>query len=77
MAVTGAGGGRWCWQRQGGRWLPVEDADGSTRVTFHDADALWRLCTRLIEPDEARRRVTVVGDQALADAALEVVSIIR
>ncbi len=77
VAVTGAGGGGWCWQRQGGRWLPVEDADGSTRVTFHDADALWRLCTRLIEPDEARRRVTVVGDQALADAALEVVSIIR
>src|SRR5688572_11293151 len=44
--------------------------DGSTRLTSSDAEALWRLCTRLIEPDEARHRVTVVGDQALADAAL-------
>jgi uncharacterized protein (TIGR03083 family) len=77
VAVTGAGGGRWSWQRQGGGWLPVEDADGSTRMTFRDAEALWRLCTRLIEPDEARRHVTVVGDQALADAALRIVSIIR
>ena len=77
MAVTGAGGGQWCWQRQDGRWLPVEDIDGSTRLTFQEAEALWRLCTRLIEPDAARRRVTVVGDRALADAALEVISIIR
>jgi hypothetical protein len=46
-------------------------------MTFRDAEALWRLCTRLIEPDQARRRVTVVGDQALADAALGIVSIIR
>ncbi len=77
VVVTGAGGGQWCWQRQGGGWLPVEDADGSTRLTFGDAEALWRLCTRLIEPAEARRRVTVVGDRALADAALRIVSIIR
>jgi uncharacterized protein (TIGR03083 family) len=77
VAVTGAGGGQWGWQRQGGRWLPVHDADDSTLMTFHDAEALGRLCTRLIEPDEARRHVTVVGDQALADAALRIVSIIR
>jgi uncharacterized protein (TIGR03083 family) len=77
VAVTGAGGGQWSWQRQGGLWLPVDDADGSTLMTFRDAEVLWRLCTRLIEPDEARRHVTVVGDQALADAALRIVSIIR
>jgi uncharacterized protein (TIGR03083 family) len=77
VAVTGAGGGQWGWQAQGGRWLPVDDVDGSTRMTFHDAEALWRLCTRLIEPDQAKRRVTVVGDPALADAALRIVSIIR
>ncbi|MGR6964787.1 maleylpyruvate isomerase family mycothiol-dependent enzyme [Geodermatophilus sp. URMC 61] len=77
LAVTGAGGGQWGWQRQGGRWRPVENADGSTLVTFSDAETLWRLCTRLIEPEEAKRRVTVVGDHALADAALRIVSIIR
>lgn len=77
VVVTGAGGGQWCWQRQGRRWLPVENAEGSTRLTFHDAEALWRLCTRLIEPDQARRRTIVVGDQALADAALRIVAIIR
>jgi hypothetical protein len=30
-----------------------------------------------MEPDEAKRHVTVVGDRALADAALRIVSIIR
>ena len=77
VAVTGPGGGQWAWQRRSELWRPVDDADGSTRMTFHDAGALWRLCTRLIEPDEAGRRVTVVGDRSLADAALRIVSIIR
>jgi uncharacterized protein (TIGR03083 family) len=77
VAVTGAGGGQWGWQRRGELWLPVDCADGSTLMTFQDAEALWRLCARLIEPDEAERRVTVVGDRSLADAALRIVSIIR
>ena len=42
-----------------------------------DADVVWRLCVRMIEPAEALQRVRVTGDQALVAAALRIVSIIR
>src|SRR3712207_6306587 len=74
VVVTGAGGGRWGWQRQDGRWLPVENADGSTRVTFHDAEALWRLWTPLIEAGDARAAGTVAGEHAPPDGPLPMAS---
>jgi uncharacterized protein (TIGR03083 family) len=78
VAVGGPGGGRWAWRRAGGRWWPA-DAEGpaTAEVVTGDAGVLWRLCVRMIEPDEARQRVRVTGDQDLAAAALEIVSIIR
>ena len=42
-----------------------------------DADVLWRLCVRMIEPDDAERRARVRGEHELATAALQIVSIIR
>jgi hypothetical protein len=74
VAVPGAAGGRWSWRSTGSRWWPVDPVGAGTVVTV-DADTLWRLCVRMVEPQEAR--VTVAGDRELADAALQIVSIIR
>ena len=41
------------------------------------SDTLWRLCTRMITPAEAGRRVEVTGDRDLAEHVLQIVSIIR
>ncbi len=78
VEVGGAGGGRWTWRCEGGRWRWAQHAGPpTTLVAFPDPDPLWRLCTRMIEPDEARRRVSLSGDEELAAAMLRIVSIIR
>jgi uncharacterized protein (TIGR03083 family) len=74
VAVPGAAGGRWSWRCTGSRWQPVDPVGAGTVVTV-DAATLWRLCVRMVEPQEAR--VTVTGDRELAGAALRIVSIIR
>lgn len=40
-------------------------------------DTLWRLATRGIDPEAARKRVFVEGDERLAEAALRLLSVIR
>jgi uncharacterized protein (TIGR03083 family) len=74
VAAPGAAGGRWTWRQADGRWWPSEPGSGGTTVTV-DADALWRLCVRMVEPDDVG--TTVDGDSELAQAALRIVSIIR
>ncbi|HYH32486.1 MAG TPA: maleylpyruvate isomerase family mycothiol-dependent enzyme [Pseudonocardia sp.] len=78
VTVDGPAGGHWAWRCDGERWLWAPPAGGAdTLVAFPDPDPLWRLCTRMIEPDEARRRVSVSGDGPLGEALLQIVSIIR
>lgn len=77
VVVDGDAGGRWTWRCAQGRWWPADPDGTSTAVIASDADVVWRLCVRMIEPVEASRRVRVTGDQALAAAALRIVSIIR
>ena len=76
--VQGSGGGTWVATRAPSRWRLEapngETADALVRVS---PDTLWRLASRGLTPDEARERATVVGDESLASAALQLLSIIR
>jgi uncharacterized protein (TIGR03083 family) len=78
VAVEGTAGGRWTWRWDGRqwRWARPVDAPG-TLLRFPGPEPLWRLCVRMVEPEEARRSTTVCGDEALATALLQIVSIIR
>jgi uncharacterized protein (TIGR03083 family) len=73
IAVDGVG--RWCWQGAADRWRRSDEA-GQTVVSV-DASTLWRVAVRMIEPEQALARAHVEGDQTLAAAALQLVSIIR
>jgi uncharacterized protein (TIGR03083 family) len=76
--VDGPSGGHWVWRYEDDRWRPTEHSvDRGTVVRFGDADSLWRLCTRMLSPADAGRRVVVTGDRELAERALQIVSIIR
>ena len=75
--VVGVGGGRWSWQRECDRWWPSDHEGASTTSIVVEADVLWRLCVRMIEPEEAQEQVCVSGERDLAAAALQMVSIIR
>ncbi|MER5985748.1 hypothetical protein [Streptomyces sp. NPDC001787] len=41
-----------------------------------DAETAWRLCPRGIQPDAAVARARIDGDQELAEAACQIVSIV-
>jgi uncharacterized protein (TIGR03083 family) len=78
IRVPGAAGGSWSFRQVAGRWLWTDQrpAADTTTVTI-DADRLWRLCTRGIEPAAALRHAEIEGDLRLGGATLQVVSIIR
>ncbi|WP_433332884.1 maleylpyruvate isomerase family mycothiol-dependent enzyme [Spirillospora sp. CA-294931] len=77
VVVTGPGEGEWACTRGGERWelRRAAEPEAAARIEF-DADTLWRLCTRGITPAQAADRVRVSGDEGLAAAALQIVSII-
>ncbi|MGH3855502.1 MAG: maleylpyruvate isomerase family mycothiol-dependent enzyme [Pseudonocardiaceae bacterium] len=75
--VVGPGGGTWSWRRSKNQWRWASDGPDATTTLTTDPDTLWRLCVRGIEPSEARQRSAVRGNTELADAALQIVSIIR
>lgn len=77
VEVDGPGGGTWSWRRSGHHWRWTSDGPAAATTLTTDPDTLWRLCVRGIEPHNARQRVTVRGNTELADAALQIVSIIR
>ena len=69
------GVGSWSWLGAGGRWSRTEQT--APTVVSVEADTLWRVAVRMIEPSEAMRRSGIQGDEGLAAAALQLVSIIR
>jgi uncharacterized protein (TIGR03083 family) len=78
VTVGGAAGGRWTWRCDGRHWRWADPADpAGTLLAFPGPEPLWRLCVRMVEPDEARRSASVSGDDTLAAAALRIVSVIR
>jgi uncharacterized protein (TIGR03083 family) len=75
--VAGESGGDWSVVREGSGWRLFEGAPESpaARVTL-DAGTAWRLFTRGIAPEEARRIAIIEGDARLGERVLHVVAII-
>ncbi|WP_242905771.1 maleylpyruvate isomerase family mycothiol-dependent enzyme [Actinomadura terrae] len=75
--VTGPGGGDWTCTRGPDHWRlhPQPHPQPTARLEL-DTDTTWRLCTRGITPGQAAERARIDGDQQLATAALQIVSII-
>jgi uncharacterized protein (TIGR03083 family) len=77
MTVTGPGGGKWACTRGPDRWsLQRQPHPQPAARAELDADTTWRLCTRGITPEHAAGHARIDGDQHLAAAALQIVSII-
>ncbi|WP_152360426.1 maleylpyruvate isomerase family mycothiol-dependent enzyme [Microlunatus speluncae] len=73
--------GSWTWRRTPAGWdpddTPADPALTGAAVIDTDPDTWWRLCVRMLEPDQARELITVTGDEPLATAATHILSIIR
>jgi uncharacterized protein (TIGR03083 family) len=77
LTITGDAGGEWVALRQDGDWslgtAPGMSVDATVEL---DEDRAWRLFTKGIAKEEARRAARIKGDEPLAERALDTVSIL-
>jgi uncharacterized protein (TIGR03083 family) len=77
LVISGDAGGEWIALRLNGHWLlgtaPGMTVDGTIEL---DEESAWRLFTKGISKEEARGAARIEGDEALAERALDTVSIL-
>jgi uncharacterized protein (TIGR03083 family) len=77
LIISGDAGGEWVALRQDGHrtlgTAPGMPVDATVEL---DEDRAWRLFTKGISKDEARRAARIEGDESLAERALDTVSIL-
>ena len=63
--------------RERGAWQLTQPIPAKADTTVElDGDTAWRIFTKNISLEEARRRSTITGDQSLGDRVLQTVSLI-
>lgn len=74
--IAGEAGGTWFLLRENGRWILGTNAEGApaSEVTITDAIA-WRLFTKGIAKEEARKQITITGDENLGSVILNMTSV--
>jgi uncharacterized protein (TIGR03083 family) len=75
IAIEFGAAGSWTWQREAGHWSVLDGVpvDPTARVTVA-ADRAVAMLSLGISEDQARGSITVSGDQAVANGALEIVA---
>jgi uncharacterized protein (TIGR03083 family) len=77
LIISGDAGGEWIALRQNEEWMlgtaPGMAVDATVEL---DEDQAWRLFTKGISKEEARKGARIEGDEALAERALDTVSIL-
>lgn len=77
LTIRGESGGEWVALREAEGWrLGTGPAIAAAATVVVDEETAWRLFTKGITKDEARRSATIAGDPVLADRMLETVSIL-
>ncbi|MCX4919001.1 maleylpyruvate isomerase family mycothiol-dependent enzyme [Streptomyces sp. NBC_00687] len=77
VVVDGPAGGIWTTTATTNRWSMAEAPAGRPAASVAlNTETAWRLCTRGIEPDAALNRTRIRGDHKLAQAVLQIVSIV-
>jgi hypothetical protein len=77
LSVSGDSGGQWTLLREKGGWGFYQGTimDPDTEIILEE-DIAWRLFTRGIEKDGARKYITIKGNKNIAEPVFEMVSII-
>jgi hypothetical protein len=77
LTIAGDAGGDWVALRHNGDWMlgtaPSMIVDATVEL---DEDRAWRLFTKGISKEEAQQTARIEGDEALAERALDTVSIL-
>jgi len=76
ITLSGEAGGKWHLVCDADRWMLATDCqDKPTTFVELDADSAWRLWTKGIDPNVARDRAVVRGDESLAAPIFTMVTI--
>jgi hypothetical protein len=76
VQITGASGGEWTLVREGDQWRLFEGDDPQAACLVQiDQDLAWRMFTKGVDLEDARRRVRIVGNLELGIKVLELVAI--
>lgn len=77
LHITGDSGGKWFLLREDDSWNLYIDVDRQPQAEISiDQDLAWRLFTKGVGKEQARKQATLNGDQALASRVLDMVSVI-
>jgi hypothetical protein len=76
VVITGQAGGAWHLQRTGDRWelTKMNEQKPAAEIVI-DPDDSWKLFSKSVRPEQIRDRIVVYGDAALAEVALNMVSV--
>src|SRR5712671_4200833 len=77
LEISGECGGQWFLSRGTTQWNFVDRPDGAvaSRVTIPQ-DLAWRVFTKGIERDSARRQIAVEGNRHLGEKVLDLIAIV-
>jgi uncharacterized protein (TIGR03083 family) len=76
VCITGEAGGDWTLMRDEGKWqLYAGHLTNPTARVQMEQDVAWRVFTKGMDFDSARKRVQITGDKALGEVVLNMVSI--
>jgi uncharacterized protein (TIGR03083 family) len=76
VQITGAAGGEWSLVRDRLQWHLFAGGDPNATCHVHmDQDVAWRLFTKGVTREKARRQLQIDGDTALGEHVLDMVSI--
>ena len=77
LIVSGEAGGEWLARLQEGKWVlgPAPNLEAAATVQL-DQDVAWRLFTKGIAREEAKRTARIAGDPLLAERIFDTVSIL-
>ena len=77
LTVGGQAGGTWLLRKRSAEWsLTAGTATQVSADVTLDAESAWRLFTRMMDPESAKRSASIRGDQRLAEHVFHTVSII-
>ncbi len=76
LSVSGESGGEWFLMRDAQHWDLLLDAGAAGATVVMDQEDAWRLFTKGLSSEEARRRARITGDPNLASRLFETVSVI-
>ncbi len=77
VVITGEAGCAWYAERTAGRWtLHASATETAAATATLDAEVAWRLWTKGLTPDAARRAIETTGDARLAGAVGDMVAFI-